>query len=99
MKTFIGCVEKGFDFLGYHFEPGRLSVAKQTVDNFLTHIIQLYEQNLGDTAIRISRIGRYVSRWLRWAKIRDYLITTLFSYDLLLLLSCLNLLIYNCLVL
>ena len=30
-KTFIGRIEKGFDFLGYHFGPDGLSVAKRTV--------------------------------------------------------------------
>ncbi len=30
-KTFIGPIERGFDFLGYHFGPEGLSVAKNTV--------------------------------------------------------------------
>ena len=30
-KTFIGRIEKGFDFLGYHFGPEGLSVTKNTV--------------------------------------------------------------------
>ncbi len=30
-KTFIGRIEKGFDFLGYHFSPQGLGVAKKTV--------------------------------------------------------------------
>ncbi len=30
-KTFIGRIEKGFDFLGYHFSPDGLCVAKKTV--------------------------------------------------------------------
>ncbi len=30
-KTFIGRIERGFDFLGYHFRPHRLSVAAKTV--------------------------------------------------------------------
>ncbi len=29
-KTFIGRIEKGFDFLGYHFGPDGLCVAKKT---------------------------------------------------------------------
>ncbi len=29
-KTFIGRIEKGFDFLGYHFGPEGLSVAART---------------------------------------------------------------------
>ncbi len=34
-KTFIGRIERGFDFLGYHFHPDGVSVAKKTVENFL----------------------------------------------------------------
>ncbi len=30
-KTFVGRIEKGFDFLGYNFEPDGLCVAKKTV--------------------------------------------------------------------
>jgi len=33
-KTFIGRVAKGFDFLGYHFGPKGLMVAKQTLQRF-----------------------------------------------------------------
>lgn len=29
-KAFIGCIEKGFDFLGYHFGPEGLSVAGES---------------------------------------------------------------------
>ena len=34
-KTFIGRIEKGFDFLGYHFSPQGLTLARQTIENFL----------------------------------------------------------------
>ncbi len=47
-KTFIGRIEKGFDFLGYHFWPGKLGVARKTIEHFVARIHQLYEQ----TAIR-----------------------------------------------
>jgi hypothetical protein len=30
-KTFIGQIERGFEFLGYHFRPGRLTVAQKTL--------------------------------------------------------------------
>ncbi len=43
-KTFIGRTERGFDFLGYHFGPDGLSVAKKTVENFVARAIRLYEQ-------------------------------------------------------
>ncbi|MCP4007669.1 MAG: hypothetical protein GY725_26100 [bacterium] len=31
-KTFTGRVEPGFDDIGYHLAPGRLTVARQKVD-------------------------------------------------------------------
>ncbi len=43
-KTFIGRIERGFDFLGYHFWPGKLGVARKTIEHFVARIHQLYEQ-------------------------------------------------------
>jgi len=43
-KTFIGRIAKGFDFLGYSFEPKGLSIAPKTLANFLDRMTQLYEQ-------------------------------------------------------
>jgi len=43
-KTFIGRIEKGFDFLGYHFSDGVLRVADATRDCFISPAVQLYEQ-------------------------------------------------------
>jgi len=34
-RTFIGRIERGFDFLGYHFGPAGLAVAAKTVANFI----------------------------------------------------------------
>jgi RNA-directed DNA polymerase len=34
-KTFIGRIAKGFDFLGYCFEPKGLSIAPKTLAHFL----------------------------------------------------------------
>ena len=34
-KTFIDRITKGFDFLGYSFQPKRLSIAPKTLANFL----------------------------------------------------------------
>ena len=34
-KTFIGRIEKGFDFLGYHFNPAGLTVAHETFVRFV----------------------------------------------------------------
>jgi RNA-directed DNA polymerase len=48
-KTFIGKIERGFEFLGYHFRPGRLAIAQKTVERFVERAIQLYEQEPGET--------------------------------------------------
>jgi RNA-directed DNA polymerase len=64
-KTFIGKIERGFEFLGYHFRPGRLTIAPKTVERFVERAIQLYEQEPGETRAS-SRLGTYVQRWRRW---------------------------------
>ena len=65
-KTFIGPIEHGFDFLGYHFNPAGLTVANKTVERFVARAIRLYEQEPGE-ACASSRFGLYVRRWVRWA--------------------------------
>ncbi len=60
-KTFIGRIEKGFDFLGDHFGPDGLSVATKTVENFVARAIRLYEQEPGE-ACASARLGMYVWR-------------------------------------
>jgi len=65
VRTFIGRIVKGFDFLGYHFSPDGLTVAKKTHANFVARVRQLYEQEPGGAAAA-SRLGTYVQRWVRW---------------------------------
>ncbi len=65
-KTFIGRIERGFDFLDYHFGPDGLSVAKKNVENFVARAIRLYEQEPGE-ALASAQVGLYVRRWVRWA--------------------------------
>ncbi len=62
-KTFIGRIERGFDFLGYHFGPDGLSVAKKTIEQFIARAIRLYEQE-PEEACASARLGSYVQRWL-----------------------------------
>ena len=66
-KTFIGRIAsriaKGFDFLGYSFEPKGLSIAPKTLANFLDRIAQLYEQGAD-----VRRIGKYVRNWWGWVR-------------------------------
>ncbi len=66
-KTFIGRIERGFDFLGYHFGPAGLSVAVKSVEQFVARATRLYEQEPGE-AFASSRLGLYVKRWLRWTR-------------------------------
>jgi RNA-directed DNA polymerase len=69
-KTFIGRIEKGFDFLGYHFAGSRwgpegLTVAKATVSKFVERATRLYEQGPGEPE-GSHRLGEYVRRWTQW---------------------------------
>ena len=57
-KTFIGRIEKGFDFLGYHFSPRGLTPARQTMVNFLERAIRLYEQEPGESLISAPGLER-----------------------------------------
>jgi retron-type reverse transcriptase len=43
-KTFIGKIDKGFDFLGYHFSREPLKIARTTWQKHTLHIVQLYKQ-------------------------------------------------------
>jgi len=62
-KTFIGRIEKGFDFLGYHFSREGLTVAKDTLERFVERATRLYEQEQQQTPL----LGLYVRRWMAWA--------------------------------
>jgi hypothetical protein len=76
-KTFIGWVDRGFDFLGYHFtsRAGQgLEVAKKTIDNHVARITRLYEQGAD-----VVRIGVYIRHWLRWLN-ASVLVNPSFSY-------------------
>jgi hypothetical protein len=64
-KTFIGRIEKGFDFLGYHFSPEGLSVADKTIEKFLTSAVRLYKQER-EEPLGSRQLGLYVKRWVRW---------------------------------
>ncbi len=66
-KTFIGRVAKGFDYLGYHVSPEGLTLAPESLRRFAERAARLYEQGRG-TPSGVARLGRYVSRWRRWAK-------------------------------
>jgi RNA-directed DNA polymerase len=65
-KTFIGRIERGFDFLGYHFKPEGLTVAKKTLASFIEKASRLYEQKRRPVS-SVSPLEMYVRRWLRWS--------------------------------
>jgi len=58
LLTIGGRIAKGFDFLGYSFEPKGLSIAPKTLANFLDRMTQLYEQGAD-----VRRIGQYVRNY------------------------------------
>ena len=61
-----GRIEKGFDFLGYHFSRDGLTVAKATIERFLERAARLYEQER-ERPEGPTRFGMYVPRWNGWA--------------------------------
>ena len=66
-KTFIGRIERGFDFLGYYFCRGPLRLAQRTLQNHATRLHRLYEQQ--KTAPEgATRLDEYVTRWRRWCR-------------------------------
>jgi hypothetical protein len=66
-KTFIGRIERGFDFLGYHFSAEGLTVAKKTIANFIEKASRLYEQERRAPS-DVSLLEMYVRRWVGWAR-------------------------------
>ena len=60
-KTEMGKVDKGFDFLGFHFSNENLTVAKQSLAKATANIARLLEQGASP-----RRIEQYWRRWLGW---------------------------------
>ena len=83
-KTFIGKIERGFDFLAYHFSPAGLKVAKKTIANFIEKASRLYEQKRR-TVSAVSPLAMYVRRWrhnsasLRNEDVEEWLVTRLIN--------------------
>jgi len=65
-KTTIGRIARGFDFLGYHFSPGRLTLARQTLLNFGCRLTRLYEQERRSPRCEAS-LRVYGRRFASWA--------------------------------
>ena len=66
-KTFVGRIERGFDFLGYRFSRGPLGLAQQTLRNHASRLHRLYERQRAapDWA---ACLDAYVTRWMRWCR-------------------------------
>jgi hypothetical protein len=64
--TPLGRIERGFDFLGYHFGPAGLTVAKKTIANFIEKASRLYEQKRS-AVLAATALEMYVRQWVRWA--------------------------------
>jgi hypothetical protein len=63
-KTFIGKIERKFDFLGYRFGLPELRLAEMTITNAVNKVRQLYEQKLAAPK-RAAMLDDYITRWLR----------------------------------
>jgi hypothetical protein len=44
-KAFIRRIERGVDFLGYHFSLKALTAARETLKRFVSRATRLYEQD------------------------------------------------------
>lgn len=70
-KTFIGKIEKGFDFLGYHFSGKILFLSRKTIEKHVQQIHRLYEQQKKKKATSQEVaivLGGYVKCWLAWSQ-------------------------------
>ncbi len=67
LKTFIGLIKRGFDFLGYRFSHQPLRLAAVTVERFKARYHRLYEQQKTAPDKGTDILRDYVTRWRRWA--------------------------------
>ena len=71
-KTFIGKIDRGFDFLGYHFDNhGIAALAASTLAHHSEKLRQLYESAQKNRESEDSlnlRVAEYQRRWKRWTK-------------------------------
>ncbi|EAP7573205.1 hypothetical protein BIA58_25905 [Salmonella enterica] len=67
-KTFIGRVEKGFDWMGFWFtEKGCDGVAPRALQNFTDRLRRLYERvRQWPEDLRLRRMAGYVRAWRLW---------------------------------
>ena len=61
-KTYLGCIKKGFDFLGIHFGDVP-EMSKISLENHRSRLGLRYAQGASAACI-----GRYIERWTSWCK-------------------------------
>jgi hypothetical protein len=64
-KTFIGRIQKGFDFLGYQLNGLILKPAVVTIERAIAKITLLYEENTTPVG---GRVADYARRWNSWVR-------------------------------
>ncbi len=62
-KTYMGKIEKGFNFLGYKVEASGLQLAPKSLERFSKGRVQLYEQGADDLPIE-----QYIRHFINWSK-------------------------------
>ena len=85
-KTFIGKIDRGFDFLGLYFGKEGRRIAKKTVLKFAERIaVRLYKAGYSRNELKGGYpvpdcVSLYVKRWITWVKsMYDRPTTTLFD--------------------
>ena len=71
-KTFIGRIERGFDFLGYAFSGGALRQAQQTLQLHAVRRLRCYEQQIKKKATPTEvtlHLEAYATRGQRWSRV------------------------------
>ncbi|MCX2790689.1 reverse transcriptase domain-containing protein [Vibrio sp. Sgm 5] len=68
-KTFIGKIDKGFDWMGVWFtKQGATTIAPRAIQNHRITLTRLYEQTRNLPAKeQAGRVSRYIQRWQQWA--------------------------------
>lgn len=77
-KTFIGRIERGFDFLDCYFSRGPLRLAPHTLQNLAARLHRLYERQTKRSPVKrwtqktapsdpVS-LDEYVAHWRRWCR-------------------------------
>ena len=58
----MGRVDKGFNFLGYHFKPDVLTINTISIARCVTKLLRLFEQGAS-----VKRCIEYCQRWIKYA--------------------------------